>query len=189
MANRNYRSYDNSMRDSRGHSARRTAAGTGRRRADGGRPGARQLRGGTYLYGSAAPALETVRPDYRDDRGYRRGESVRTAPVHRSFMNPALIAFMTAIVAAMSVVLIQYIGLQSEVTASVQEIARLESSLSDLKSNNDELETQINSSVNLDDIKYKAITKLGMTYAQEDQIVNYDGGSGDYVRQVTQLGQ
>lgn len=189
MASRNYRSYENSTRGGQGHSARRTAAGTGRRRADGGRPGTRPVRGGAYLYGSAAPALEPARPDYRDDRGYRRGESVRTAPVHQSFMNPAVIAFMAVIVVAMSVVLIQYIGLQSKVTASMQEIAKLESSLSDLKSNNDELETQINSSVNLDDIKYKAITKLGMTYAQEDQIVNYDGGSGDYVRQVTQLGQ
>ncbi len=188
MANRNYRNYENSRRSSRGYSTRRTTD-SGRRRVDSGRSGGRSMRGGTYLYGSAAPALEPERPGYREDRGYRRAEAVRTAPVHRTFMNPALIAFMAVIVFAMAVVLIQYIGLQSEVTASVQEIARLESSLSDLKSNNDELETQINSGVNLDDIKYKAITKLGMTYAQEDQIVNYDGGSGDYVRQVTQLGQ
>ena len=104
-------------------------------------------------------------------------------------MNPAMITSLLAVILAMSFVLIQYISLQSDVTASIKEIAQLESSLSDLKSNNDELENEINSNVNLDDIKYTAITKLGMTYAQEDQIVNYDGGSGDYVRQVTQLGQ
>ncbi len=104
-------------------------------------------------------------------------------------MNPALITFLVGVILVMSFLLIQYIGLQSDVTASVKEIAQLESSLSELKSNNDELENQINSSVSLDDVKYKAIAELGMTYAKEDQIVTYDGGSGDYVRQVTQLGQ
>jgi cell division protein FtsL len=145
-----------------------------------------------YVYGSAAPAhmpsRETTR-NYRTSRGYRSEQASRRAPGYRTFMDPALIGFMIAVVFAVSFFLIQYIGLQSDVTAAVKEIAQMESSLSDLKSNNDELENQINSSVNLDDIKYRAITKLGMTYAEEDQIVNYDGGSGDYVRQVTQLGQ
>ena len=143
-----------------------------------------------YVYGSAAPAYE---PDWeeerRDSRGYRTGASVQERPRYQAFMNPAMITSLLAVILAMSFVLIQYISLQSDVTASIKEIAQLESSLSDLKSNNDELENEINSNVNLDDIKYTAITKLGMTYAQEDQIVNYDGGSGDYVRQVTQLGQ
>ncbi len=190
MSNRNYnRGY--APRGMTGHTDRAYYGQQVSRVRNGRQGGAHQTKD-SYVYGSAAPAYAPVREDkrrYRDDRGYRRERAARTAPVFRSFMNPALIVFMTAVVFAVSVVLIQYVGLQAEVTASVKEIARLESSLSELKSNNDELENQIDSSVNLDDVKYKAITKLGMTYAEENQIIEYDGGEGDYVRQVTQLGQ
>lgn len=83
----------------------------------------------------------------------------------------------------------QYVALQSKVTTAVKEIASLESELATLKSDNSEKQVEINSSISLDDIKYRAIAELGMTYAQEDQIVTYDGESGDYVRQVTKIGQ
>ena len=102
-------------------------------------------------------------------------------------MNPALIAFMVGIMCFMSFFLIEYVSLQSEVTGTINEIAQLETQLASLKSDNDETLNEINSSINLDDIKYRAIAELGMTYATEDQIVNYDGGSGDYVRQVSEL--
>lgn len=102
-------------------------------------------------------------------------------------MNPAMIAFLVGVMCLMSFFLIEYISLQSEVTGTVGEIAQLETQLASLKSDNDETLNEINSGINLDDIKYRAITQLGMTYAQEDQIVTYDGESGDYVRQVSEL--
>lgn len=102
-------------------------------------------------------------------------------------MNPFLIAFMAGVMCLMSFFLIEYISLQSQVTGTINEIAQLETQLASLKSDNDETLNEINSSINLDDIKYRAIAQLGMTYAKEDQIVTYDGGSGDYVRQVSEL--
>ena len=102
-------------------------------------------------------------------------------------MNPALIVFMVGVMCLMAFFLIEYIRLQSEVTGTVTEIAKLETQLSSLKSDNDETLNEIDSSINLVDIKYRAIAQLGMTYAKEDQIVTYDGGSGDYVRQVSEL--
>lgn len=146
-----------------------------------------------YWYGTEAPALD---PWYEEEEPYRTpgrqnrnrsGQSQKENRARRTFMNPALIAFMVGIMCFMSAFLIEYVSLQSEVTGTINEIAQLETQLASLKSDNDETLNEINSSINLDDIKYRAIAELGMTYATEDQIVNYDGGSGDYVRQVSEL--
>lgn len=144
-----------------------------------------------YTYGSAAPALRPGK-EQRSSRSaqndHRRNAAGRPAAGARRAdrMNPAMIAFMMAVMCAMCVCLFRYIGLQSEVTNAVEEIASLESQLSDLKSDNDEALNAINSSVSLDDIKYRAIAELDMIYAQEDQIITYSNDDTDYVRQVIQ---
>ena len=42
-------------------------------------------------------------------------------------------------------------------------------------------------SVNLDEIREKAINQLGMTYATPDQIVEYDNPASDYVKQYENI--
>ena len=54
-----------------------------------------------------------------------------------------------------------------------------------LKVANDEEYNRILSSINLEEIKRIAIMELGMVYAQEGQIIEYENESGDYMRQVT----
>ena len=145
----------------------------------------------SYTYGSAAPDLSEQRRRRQeqavpDGRG-RSASGKSAAAVRRADRtNPARIAAMMAAVCIMCVGLFYYIGLQSRVTNAVEEIASLESELSDLRSDNDEALNAINSSVSLDDIKYRAIADLGMTYAQEDQIITYSNDDTDYVRQVIQ---
>ena len=143
-----------------------------------------------YVYGSAAPAPDLY--DY-DDENVRRSDRRQSAAGRnaqqsrrRSYMTPAMIAFMAAAMCVMAACLFEYITLQSEVTNAVEEIADLESQLSDLKSENDEALNAIESSISLDDIKYRAIAELGMTYADEDQIIHYSNEESDYVRQVIQ---
>ena len=38
-------------------------------------------------------------------------------------------------------------------------------------------------SVNLDEIREKAMNELGMVYATSDQVIEYESPSGDYVKQ------
>ena len=84
-------------------------------------------------------------------------------------------------------VLIGYIQLQSDITASVKKISRLESELNNLKLSNDEELSRIESSIDLEEIKRIAMEELGMTYAEEGQIIEYSSEGSDYVRQVTEL--
>ena len=143
-----------------------------------------------YVYGSAVPAEdyqggEALRSaDRRRQTDAQERTGVRTR--RRSYMTPATIAFMAAAMCVMAFCLFEYISLQSEVTNAVEEIAELETKLSELKSDNDEALNAIESSVSLDDVKYRAIAELGMTYADEDQIIHYSSEESDYVRQVIQ---
>lgn len=78
---------------------------------------------------------------------------------------------------------VNYLQLQAETTSRMKNIAALESQLEEMRKENDDNYTRIMTSVDLDYIKDVAINELGMVYANEDQVILYDGGTGDYVRQ------
>ena len=56
-----------------------------------------------------------------------------------------------------------------------------------MRQDNDEYETRINSSVDLEEIKRIALNELGMKYASEGQIVNIEGGNNDYLRKYAEI--
>lgn len=140
-----------------------------------------------YVYGSAAPAVDPYDEDfYREERRRRIEQQHRAQRLRRSVMTPAMIVFLAGALIITAACLFQYITLNAQVTSAVEEIADLESELSELRSDNDEALNAIESGISLDDIKYRAIAELGMTYASEDQIIHYSNEESDYVRQVIQ---
>lgn len=106
----------------------------------------------------------------------------KNAPIRLGY----LLVMITAI-AAMCFALIMYVNLQSDLRNRVNNIAAMEKELNNLRLANDETYTKIMSSVDLEEIKYIAITQLGMTYAQEGQIITYTGEGSDYVRQFSDI--
>lgn len=144
----------------------------------------------SYVYGSAARNIQ--KPDSRRRQKYaeERHQAVKAAVErsHRAKMNPGYVAFMLLLMTAMCVILINYITLQATLASSVKDIASLESELSTLKAANDEKFKSINSSIDLEEIRYTAVSELGMKYADKDQIVTYQNDSADYVRQIAQIG-
>lgn len=80
-----------------------------------------------------------------------------------------------------------YISLQSEITALSKNISSMEKTLNELKLDNDENYSRINSSVDIDEIRRVAIQELGMKYADEGQIINFNGEGSDYVRQIGEI--
>lgn len=102
-------------------------------------------------------------------------------------MNFAYVLFLTAAMAVTGCVLIGYIWIQSGITTSVKRISSLESQVNNLKLENDEALGRIESSIDLEEIRRIAITELGMTYAQEGQIVEIPDGGSDYVRQYAEI--
>ena len=68
-----------------------------------------------------------------------------------------------------------------------KNIAVLEAQYNTLKAENDDTESRIKGAVDLEDIKRRAMTELGMQYANENQIVSYETDDDDYVRQYIDL--
>ena len=95
--------------------------------------------------------------------------------------------FLMCTIAFCGIVLVNYVSIRSEITASIEEIAALESTLNDMRLENDENYSRIKNGIDLTEIKMKAIGKLGMTYATEGQIVYYSEMDDDYVRQVSDI--
>lgn len=104
-------------------------------------------------------------------------------------MNPAYVLFLCLALFATGVILVNYISLQSDITNSVKQISRLESELNELKLANDEEYIRVTSSIDLEEIRRIAIQELGMQYAQEGQIISFDGESSDYVKQMADIPQ
>ena len=75
----------------------------------------------------------------------------------------------------------------AELTAQKSAQAQLELELNELKADNDAYYSDVMSSVDLDEIRDRAINELGMEYATEDQIKYYVPGNNSYVRQYQDI--
>ena len=104
-------------------------------------------------------------------------------------MSKSYVVFLTMAVTVFGVFCGSYIKLQSDVTARMKAIAKLESQITDLKADNDEAYKRINTTIDLDGIRNTAINDLGMFYATEDQIVYYSVDRNDYMNQYTEIPQ
>ncbi|MDE6413320.1 MAG: septum formation initiator family protein [Eubacterium sp.] len=91
---------------------------------------------------------------------------------------------MAICVFAVAVTSVAYVNLQSELTIRQEQIAALESEISDLKIDNDTTYKRITTSVDLKTIRRKA-KKLGMKYPKENQIVYYTIDNSDYMTQYS----
>lgn len=98
-------------------------------------------------------------------------------------MSKGFVVFLTLICAAILFTGVRYLQLKAEITAKAKTVANLESELSELKADNDAYYSQVIASIDLDDIKKRAITKLGMKYPSEEQTVFYKTQRSSYVRQ------
>ena len=141
----------------------------------------------TYIDGNVIRHVEAVpqrRPDRRRrEQEERRQEARVMARKNRERalrMNVPYVSFLTA-------VSVNFLQLQSEGISYRNEIASLESQLTEQKLANDNAYEEALSSVNMEDVKNIAVNDLGMTYADEGQIIIYSNQDGDYIRQYTEI--
>ena len=80
-----------------------------------------------------------------------------------------------------------YLKLQSSISSRLRHIEELELKLEHLKSENDALETRIDTFLDLDYVFKVATEELGMVYANKDQILLYDKTESEYVRQYEDI--
>lgn len=140
---------------------------------------------GKYISGSTVRDQEWN--DILNGEPAQRNHTARRNRERANAMNMWTVLFFVVGISLTALILISYLALQSDVRSKVKDISKKQSELYTLKQENDEFETRINSSVDLEEVKRIAITELGMTYASEGQIVNVEAGSDDYVRKFSDI--
>ena len=141
-----------------------------------------------YVYGNAV--RQPQRAPQRT-QAPKRVERPQARPITTTRKNSQLsipfVAFIICAVVFCGLILGNQVSVKSELTATNEEITRLESQLNNIRLENDEDYSRIKNGIDLDEIRMKAIGKLGMTYATEGQIVYYSELDDDYVRQVSDI--
>lgn len=75
-------------------------------------------------------------------------------------MNKGFVLFLTAVSIAVLFTCINYLQVKSEITASMKNVANLESELAQLKEDNDAYYSQVTSAVDISEIKKKLSASL-----------------------------
>lgn len=151
-----------------------------------------------YVHGNAVRKLEPERVPVRRTKA---DSPLRERPAEREERRPAVnhkvrrnrekalqmdlpyvIALTIAAVCTLCLC-VNYLHLQSSITSRIHEIEKLETNLETLKTENDALQTSINTSVDLDHVYKVATEELGMVYANKNQILQYEKTESEYVRQ------
>lgn len=137
-----------------------------------------------YVYGNVVtkPSYEPTRRE-KTPRRKKVSRQVRQNRKKALGMNRAYVTFL-AVAAVLALILcVNYVQMQSRITSHSKEVSSLQKELADLKEKNNTKYNSVMDSVNLDEVREKAVNELGMVYATSDQVIEYDSPSGDYVKQ------
>lgn len=99
---------------------------------------------------------------------------------------PYVVVLTLASVCALCIC-VSYLKVQSSIASRIDHIEALEQDLERLKSENDTLQTKINTDTDLERIFQIATEELGMVYANRDQVILYDKTESEYVRQYEDI--
>jgi predicted transcriptional regulator len=102
-------------------------------------------------------------------------------------INKAYATFL--IVAAISTVFIcvGYLKLQSEMVSRSERVAQLQVELANLTEKNDTAYHAIVDTVDLEEVRQKAIEDLGMVYASQGNVVTYENPESGYLKQYEEI--
>lgn len=128
----------------------------------------------------------SVQRQLEEPPAHRLSREARNNRERARYMNLGYIAFLMGALFLCGIILVNYIQLQSDLTAKTRTVAGLESDLNTLRQQNDEKYNRINANIDLEEIKRVAIGELGMTYAGEGQIITYSNVGSDYMRKVSE---
>ena len=112
-----------------------------------------------------------------------RAQELKTAAQRRRLMAAALTA-AGAVVMCVCVLTLSAIIQNNSLTS---EISELEETLEELVVQNDSIEYDIDSSVDLNEIIRAATEDLGMVRSSADQVITYEESDKEYVQQVAEI--
>ena len=144
-----------------------------------------------YIYGNTVRQAE-VMPQRQEDprKEHKKKKLDRQILKNRRKamrMNPAYVMFLSIAAVAALVVCVWYLQVPAELTSRTEHITELQQELADAKEENTTRYNVVMDSVNLEEVRDRAINDLGMGYATSDQIIEYQNPVNDYVKQYESI--
>lgn len=102
-------------------------------------------------------------------------------------MSAGYVVFLAVAMVVALTVCVRYLQLQSELTGRSRNIAAMQRELADLKEDNTTKYNAVLDTVNLEEVREKAMNELGMVYAGPDQIINYKSPTSNAVNQYENI--
>lgn len=139
-----------------------------------------------YIYGNTAKELKPEPRELKKQKPKARKNKKRKKAPRAAFFSDGIewrswkVCLAILLLAAIS---LSYVYLNTQKIQLRKEIASMKTELNETKIENDNLESEINSQIDYNKIKKKAISKLGMKKPKADHIIKYGNVASDYVRQ------
>ena len=157
----------------------------------------------TYIEGNAVRRTDAMPDDWENEQKRRKEREQRElqerqrarrqrAVARRNqdkalIMNRGYVVFLTMAAIVTCITAGFYIKLQSDITIRLENIAALETSVNNLKADNDATSKRLATAVKMEDVKEQAVDMLGMSYPSEDQIVYYEIDHADFMSQYGEI--
>lgn len=142
-----------------------------------------------YVYGNTIrkETLPKTKEHIAPDKPRQTSRQVRKNRNKALHMSAGYVVFLAIAAIAALIVCTGYLKLQSEITSRSRNIASLQEELADLKEDNTTRYNAVLNSVNLEEIREKAINELGMVYASPEQIIKYKSPTSNTVKQYEDI--
>ena len=142
-----------------------------------------------YVYGNTIrkETLPKTKAHISPDKPRQTSRQVRKNRNKALHMSAGYVVFLAIAAIAALIVCTGYLKLQSEITSRSRNIASLQEELADLKEDNTTRYNAVLNSVNLEEIREKAINELGMVYASPEQIIKYKSPTSNTVKQYEDI--
>lgn len=142
-----------------------------------------------YVYGNTIrkETFPKTKEHISPDKPRQTSRQVRKNRNKALHMSAGYVVFLAIAAIAALIVCTGYLKLQSEITSRSRNIASLQEELADLKEDNTTRYNAVLNSVNLEEIREKAINELGMVYASPEQIIKYKSPTSNTVKQYEDI--
>lgn len=153
-------------------------------------PGRQSGRGQMYVYGSAVEKQQVLprrMPESRPVNETRTSRQVRRNRNRALSINPAYAGFLAVAAVIAVMVCVCYLRLQSDIVSRSENITALQEELAAMTEANDTAMHAAEDSLNLEEVRAKAVNELGMVYFAQGNIVEYDAPVKESVKQYSDI--
>lgn len=151
------------------------------------------VRGGQnpfYVYGTAVRQAEVFperMPETRPQKKTRTSRQVIKNRRRAMSISPAYALFITAAAVCAVMICMLYLTLQADVVSRSKNVSALQKELAALTEANNTAYNSAADSVNLETVRDRAMNEMGMVYASQGTVIEYDSPSGEYVKQYSDI--